>query len=79
MKDLMIDGSIVSIEDINKWMHEKEVEYAAHHGEGYNRKLLVTLWGEWIVKDHGLEIFRGGILEAVEKYNSITRRYTERS
>lgn len=62
--------------DIHNWMDEKEVEYAGHFGNGHHKKLIVTLRGEWVVRDHHKDIYRGNLIQAVEVYNAIMPTHT---
>jgi hypothetical protein len=61
----------ITKDGIEEWLKATTKEFAAHHGNGYNKSLQVTLSGEWIVIDHKKEIYRGDIDTAIDTYNSI--------
>lgn len=59
------------VPNIQNWMAETFSTYAAHHGNGHDKKLMVNHVGTWIVTDHKKEVYRGAIGGAIRTFNNL--------
>lgn len=60
-----------AISNIEQWMKDTFSTYAAHHGNGHNKKLMVNHIGTWVVTDHNKEVYRGELKGAIDKFNDL--------
>jgi len=66
----------INLKDLQDWLSEEEVLFASSSRE--RKRLLATLNGNIIIRVAGKEVGRFmQAFPAVEKYNSITEKYTE--